>query len=151
MTDSRIPKMLLYGQLKEGHRELGRPCKRFKDTLKTNLKACDIDIASWETDALDRCRWRMLCSSGIKTFENKRTLAIKEKRERRKHGSTSGDVFPCNTCEKCCASRIGLLLLYEDTPPDRPACLLIRRTDGRLHQTAEAPILNRKPTIRKSG
>ena len=108
MSDSRIPKMLLYGQLKEGHRDLGRPHKRFKDTLKTNLKVCDIDIASWESEALGRSRWRQLSSRGTKAFERKRTLAIQEKRERRKQGKTSGEDFPCNTCGKCCASRIGL-------------------------------------------
>ena len=108
MTDSRIPKTLLYGQLKEDHCKLGRPCKSFKDTLKTKLKACDTDITSWETNSFDCSPWRTLCSSGMKTFENKRTLAIKEKSNRRKQGSTSGDVLPCNTCGKCSTSRIGL-------------------------------------------
>lgn len=34
MTNAKIPKMLLYGQLKEGQRDLGRPRKRFKDALE---------------------------------------------------------------------------------------------------------------------
>ena len=50
-------KMLLYGQLKEGHCESGRPYKRYKDCLKGNLKACGIDITSWEVQAQDRPLW----------------------------------------------------------------------------------------------
>ena len=31
MEDSRIRKMLLYGQLKLGYRDISRPCKYYKD------------------------------------------------------------------------------------------------------------------------
>ena len=48
MEDDRIPKMLLYGQLREGHRDQGRPFKRYKDTLKANLKSGNTDVYSWE-------------------------------------------------------------------------------------------------------
>ena len=39
MDDSRILKMLLYGQLKTGHNHQGIPCKLYRDTLKANLKS----------------------------------------------------------------------------------------------------------------
>ena len=80
MEDSRIPKMLLYGQLKEGQRNQGRPFKRYKDTLKANLRSCNIDVASWEDIAHDKTQWKQLCTQGAKTFERNRAAAIQEKR-----------------------------------------------------------------------
>ena len=46
MEDSRIPKRLLYGQLKDEKRTKGGQRKRFKDTLKASLKAFNIDCAT---------------------------------------------------------------------------------------------------------
>ena len=37
MEDHRLPKQLL-----QGHRKQGRPCKRFKDTVKVGMKRCNI-------------------------------------------------------------------------------------------------------------
>ena len=51
------PKMLLYGQLKQGLRNRGRPLKRYKDSLKANLKSCNIAVNSWEETAQDRTLW----------------------------------------------------------------------------------------------
>ena len=56
MPDSHIPKMLLYGQLKEGQRGLGRPLLRFRDSLKANLRSFNIDADIWEDTAADRER-----------------------------------------------------------------------------------------------
>ncbi|XP_078593825.1 uncharacterized protein LOC144871797 [Branchiostoma floridae x Branchiostoma japonicum] len=110
MEDSRIPKMLLYGQLKQGHRNQGRPFKRYRDTLKANLKSCNINTNSWEETAHDRTDWKRQCKSGIMAFESKRAAAIHEKKERRKQGSVpvSSSSFICSTCGRSCASRIGL-------------------------------------------
>ena len=38
MEDHRIPKQLLFGELVQGYRKQGRPCKSFKDTVKAGLK-----------------------------------------------------------------------------------------------------------------
>ena len=54
MPDHRIPKQLLYGELASGKRSVGGQRKRFKDSLKTSLKAMNIDWESWESHALDR-------------------------------------------------------------------------------------------------
>lgn len=45
---SCIPKMLLYGQLKEGQRGLGRHFLHFRDTMKANLKSSNIDTENLE-------------------------------------------------------------------------------------------------------
>ena len=52
MGDERIPKKLLYGQLKEGKRSVGRQKKRYKDTLKESLKDFKIEPSSWEKKSL---------------------------------------------------------------------------------------------------
>ena len=36
--NTRLPKQIIYSQLKEGHRSVGRPKVRFKDTIKRNLE-----------------------------------------------------------------------------------------------------------------
>jgi len=110
MSNARIPKMLLYGQLRDGHRDTGRPMKRFKDSVKENLKACNISLRDWETSALDRSSWRAMISSGTSFFEEKRVQLLEQKRERRKNRTQNPNavVFACDTCGKSCASRIGL-------------------------------------------
>ena len=112
MPNHRIPKMLLYGQLQGGHRNTGRPMKRYKDALKENLKACNISLNQWETIALDRSAWRATCTAGCNFFEESRVQHLDQKRERRKNQQTNPNPnqtgFPCATCGKVCASRIGL-------------------------------------------
>lgn len=54
MSDGRIPKDILYGELVEGSRPKGRPKLRFKDTCKRDMKSFDI---SWTNcDANAECR-----------------------------------------------------------------------------------------------
>jgi len=42
MPDIRMPKQVFYGELEAGRRLTGGPVKRYKNSLKTNLKACGI-------------------------------------------------------------------------------------------------------------
>ena len=42
MTDERLPKKVIYGELQEGKRSQGGQKKRYKDTLKASLKDFDI-------------------------------------------------------------------------------------------------------------
>ena len=46
MDDSRLPKQILYSQLKEGLRGIGRPSLKFKDTVKRKLKDKKIPVGS---------------------------------------------------------------------------------------------------------
>ena len=46
MDDGRIPKDLLYGELREGVRSTGRTLLRYKDVCKRDLKALDINELS---------------------------------------------------------------------------------------------------------
>ena len=57
MSDDRLPKRLLFGELQQGKRSQGGQKKRFKDTLKASLKAFNINHNTWEHSALDRGMW----------------------------------------------------------------------------------------------
>ena len=65
MEDCRLPKQIFYSQLKEGKRKRGGQKKRFKDTLKANMKKCKIDHENWETKAKNRQHWRLAINLGI--------------------------------------------------------------------------------------
>ena len=58
MKDDRIPRAVFYGQLKEDSRTACGQKLHFKDTLKSNLKSCNIDISNWKSYASDRSLWR---------------------------------------------------------------------------------------------
>ena len=80
MSDSRIPKKLLYGELSQGARKVGEQRKRFKDSLKAYLKDFNIDITTWENVASDRPVWRSMIHKGALHSEVQRSNAAKEKR-----------------------------------------------------------------------
>ena len=64
MSDERLPKTVLYGELQEGKRSQDGQKKRYKDTLKASLKDFNIPTESWEQAALDRTKWRCLINKG---------------------------------------------------------------------------------------
>ena len=49
ISDERLPKHLLYGELSEGRRSTGGQRKHYKDSLKSSLKAFEINKESWES------------------------------------------------------------------------------------------------------
>ena len=109
MDDYRIPKQIFYGQLAKGSRYCGGQFKRYKDTLKSNLKSCGIPSAELETRASDRPTWRTTCREAIDTFESNRLDQLKEKRQTRKQQPTTNAAsFSCDICRRTCGSRIGL-------------------------------------------
>ena len=54
MVDARLPKELLYGQLKTGHRRRGGPKLRYSDNIQVSLKATNLSLDTWETLAMKR-------------------------------------------------------------------------------------------------
>ena len=108
MRDGRLPKDILYGELVEGERKVGRPLLRFKDTCKRDLKACDIPTDTWESLATDRVEWRHTVRKGIKVADEKRGQAAAEKRSRRRDTVLAESLFICDRCNRDCHSRIGL-------------------------------------------
>lgn len=84
MSGDRIPKRLMYGRIDGlGHVNIGRPCKRYKDTLKESLINLGIPTEDWEVTASNRSKWSNLCASGIDDFESRRIGRAEERREAR--------------------------------------------------------------------
>ena len=73
MTDERLPKKILYGELQVGKRSHGGQKKRYKDTLKASLKTFNIPTESWEQIAQDRTKWRGLIRSGAGEYVAKKS------------------------------------------------------------------------------
>ena len=113
MPDHRIPKQLLYCQLREGKRNVGRQMKRFKDCLKDSLKDFDIPPASWESKAKDRTTWRGLIRTGAKRFESNRAEEAKKKRARRKgkvaESQAANSQLSCQLCIRAARANVGLV------------------------------------------
>ena len=117
MGDERIPKQFLYGELRDGERHQGGHRKRFKDSLKHNMKQCGIDEVNWETMAEDSSRWRTAVKQGVNRFEADRIAALSDRRANRKNrqklqqaGAGGSDTcYVCNICQRDCHSRIVLV------------------------------------------
>ena len=108
MEDGRLPKEVLYGELKKGTRAAGRPNLRFKDVCKRDMKALDFDLGTWEDLTSDRDAWRSTLSSHLLVGEEKILDSWKERRERRKNApvgnvkaSTSSNLICANRACKC--------------------------------------------------
>ena len=56
MEDHHLPKIILYGEQSCGLCNRGAPKKRYKDTLRKSLGACNISHLEWTTLAEDRRR-----------------------------------------------------------------------------------------------
>lgn len=114
MDNSRLPKAIFYGELREGKRKTGCPRKRFKDQTKRHLIAAGIPISEWQRLALDRERWRGATRTGSEAFERARRAAAEEKRTRRRAAQQQQPMddptqgFVCPHCGKVCRARIGL-------------------------------------------
>ena len=85
MPETRAGKALLYGELAEGKRNVGRPMLRFKDTIKDILKRGEV-LDSW-TESLDnQTEWRKLTfevCNGIYKKRKENNEWMREKRHQR--------------------------------------------------------------------
>lgn len=111
MEENRIPRQVMYGELREGSRKQGRPKLRFKDTIKSNLKWSGIQPRQLEACASDRSGWRSFTSKATATFDEDRRRRLEAARERR-HRAASTSIqntnFQCDICGRLCASGFGL-------------------------------------------
>ena len=113
MDSNRLPKQIMFGELRDGKRKIGTPKKRFKDELKTSLTSSGLNHTEWEKRASNRNSWRSDVRSGVKSFEENRRVVAKEKRRKRKEqlvttNNTASQTFICQKCSRVCKSRIGL-------------------------------------------
>ena len=77
MEDNRTRKRLLYGELPDGSRPIGRPKLHLKDNCKSILEIGNI-LHNWNDTVKDRVKWRSM----IKTVSDKLHISRKGKYER---------------------------------------------------------------------
>ena len=109
MSDCRLPKSILYGELETGNRGRGRPKLRFRDVCKQDMKDLNIDEDKWEGIAADRPVWRAALTAGKKTHHTKWMTKLDEARSRRKLPTVPTTTLMCTHCKRPCASKIGLI------------------------------------------
>ena len=85
MPPTCLPKIILYGELKEGKQPRGGPKRHFKDQLKRSLAQGNIPDNNWETIAHERHSWKVKVSEGVEAFEDERRSQVDLKRQERKH------------------------------------------------------------------
>jgi len=118
MQDDRIRKQILHGQLSSGKRPQCGPVRRYKDTVRDNLKRCGgVLPQSLVSATLDRGQWRSTCRTTIAAFEEARVVSLQWKRAAGKHQvvSSTNTAWPCDRCNKVCSSRTGLLAMHRPT------------------------------------
>ena len=69
MDNHRLPKQILFSQLSEGCRNVGRHRLRFKDVMRRNLRRQGVPCSSWYNQAQQRSSWRF----AIKKSKSKTT------------------------------------------------------------------------------
>ena len=92
MEDDRPVKSLLYGELTEGKRPVGRPKLRYKDTCKSALKCGDV-LDHWETKVEDRTEWRKMIRQTCDKVNEKRVQAYEKQRDKRRRKGTELDTI----------------------------------------------------------
>lgn len=106
MTDDRLPRSVLYGELLDGQRQRGGQKLRYKDVIKRHLKRIDCDVDTWEEKARDRVEWRGIVKEGFGKVESKQQREYELKRQSR-HGTLQSDIV-CDRCKRNFLSRAGL-------------------------------------------
>ena len=110
MDDARLPKQMLYGELRDGSRPANGPKRRWKDQAKQTLKVCRIDSTTWELAAANRGEWRRTVAIGLKAKEETEREAsdarARRRRQRELHPPPAD--FRCPHCPRLLRSRLGL-------------------------------------------
>jgi len=109
MDDNRMPKIIFFSELANGARSRGGQRKRYKDSLKDNMKRCNMVPNDLESLAMNRTEWYSGCRYSIIQFEGDRVSQLKAKWTLRKAGTSQNTSdFPCDICGRLCGSRVGL-------------------------------------------
>uniref|UniRef100_A0A0L8IHE6 Uncharacterized protein n=1 Tax=Octopus bimaculoides TaxID=37653 RepID=A0A0L8IHE6_OCTBM len=69
MTDNRVLRQLLYGELLQDSRKERRPKLRYKDILKSNFKWSRISSRRLDDSAANRLSWMILTTRAAAGFE----------------------------------------------------------------------------------
>ena len=83
MEDNRPVKYLLYGELTEETRPVGRSKLRYKDTCQSALK-CGNAIGQWKAMVENRTEWRHIIRETCNKVNEKRVNAYERQRDKRR-------------------------------------------------------------------
>ena len=110
MDPGRIPKDLLFGELAEGSRPVGRPRPRYEDTCKHDMKLSDMDVDKRESYADDRAKWRTTVGDVTSAEERRRAEQENKRRNgnRGEHRPRRRQLTTVGAVTGDCHSRIGL-------------------------------------------
>ena len=106
MKDHRLSKKLLNGELSQRKRSIGGQKKRFKETLKWNMKSFGIAPNYMEYLVQDREKLREVVKHGAKVCETRRNAAIELRKKLRK-GTVTSATATIILCSQC--TQIGLI------------------------------------------
>ena len=81
MNDNQLPKAVLYGELWQAKRNVGRPHLCYIDCTKRHLHAADIIDRHWEEIAHDHSAWRTAVKNGAAKAETRRATDAKIKQQ----------------------------------------------------------------------
>ena len=88
MEDDRPVKSLLYGELTEGTRPVGRPKLRYKDTCKSALKCGGNALGQWKAKVENRTEWRHMIRQTCNKVNEKRVIAYERQRDKSRRKET---------------------------------------------------------------
>lgn len=94
MSDGRIPKQILFGELSDGQRYSGGQLKRYKNVIHSIVKKAGIKN-TWESLCQDRNSWRNICHNNTGIFPTNNTVL------------RPTETFVCSECHREIRSRIG--------------------------------------------
>ena len=82
MDNDRPVKELLFGELEDGTRQVGRPLLRYKDTLKDILKRANV-LHNWKNYINNRPEWRQFTHNVTMKIDQLRKETNHQKSEKR--------------------------------------------------------------------
>ena len=109
MENSRLPKAVFYGELKEGSRKVGAPRLRYKDAFKGHLKNMN-ELENWREKAEDRVTWRKVVAGAADAIRRRNVQLWAGKRMRRleKTPTHAEAAYTCDICGRTFEAAIGL-------------------------------------------
>ena len=109
MEDTRLPKQLFFGELRDGSSAQHKPKKRFRDSVNINLKRMQVPLKSFEAECADRGKWRKSVYLGAKRLQEDTVAQAKLRRACRKHEAVPATQWICDVCGRVMLSKAGLV------------------------------------------
>ena len=104
MSDTRLPKAVLYGELSMGQRRAGGPKLRYKDVIKRHLVTADVTHTQIDSLASDRKKWRATVEDVVVQTDETRAA-----REASRQDTTEAEATThCHICHRPFRALIGL-------------------------------------------